>query len=242
MRRYGATMASNRQVTGGGQPSWPELTAAQMREVDRIMIEELGIDLLQMMELAGAHLADLAVRMVGPRTATVLAGTGGNGGGGLVAARHLANRGVRAAVTLAGSPAAGTVTAHQLDILGRIGVPVVKDPPGADVVLDALIGYSLRGDPTGAAAQLIAWANRQPAPVLSLDVPSGFDAATGRTRSPCVAAAATLTLAAPKVGLRGSPATGQLYVADIGVPPPVLARIGLPAGALFPTASVIHLP
>jgi hypothetical protein len=148
MRRYGATMASNRQVTGGGQPSWPELTAAQMREVDRIMIEELGIDLLQMMELAGAHLADLAVRMVGPRTATVLAGTGGNGGGGLVAARHLANRGVRAAVTLAGSPAAGTVTAHQLDILGRIGVPVVKDPPGADVVLDALIGYSLRGDPT----------------------------------------------------------------------------------------------
>jgi NAD(P)H-hydrate epimerase len=78
--------------------------------------------------------------------------------------------------------------------------------------------------------------------VLSLDVPSGFDAATGRTRSPCVAAAATLTLAAPKVGLRGSPATGQLYVADIGVPPPVLARIGLPAGALFPTASVIHLP
>lgn len=97
------------------------------------------------------------------------------------------------------------------------------------------------GDPAGAAAELIGWANRQPAPVLSLDVPSGFDAAQGRPRRPCVAAAATLTLAAPKVGLAGSTVTGDLYAADIGVPPAVLSRAGAAAGAMFAAGAVLRL-
>ena len=72
----------------------PAVTAAQMREVDRAMVEDFHIELVQMMENAGRNLADLAVRHFGPRSTVVLAGSGGNGGGGLVAARHLANRGV----------------------------------------------------------------------------------------------------------------------------------------------------
>src|SRR6516165_2572501 len=73
----------------------PALTADQMRAVDRAMIEDLHIDLVQMMENAGRNLAELAIRLFSPTTCVVLAGPGGNGGGGLAAARHLTNRGVR---------------------------------------------------------------------------------------------------------------------------------------------------
>src|SRR2546425_4028407 len=70
----------------------PALTADQMREVDRAMVEDLHIELIQMMENAGRALAGLAMRRFGPDSPVVLAGPGGNGGGGLVAARQLSNR------------------------------------------------------------------------------------------------------------------------------------------------------
>jgi NAD(P)H-hydrate epimerase len=183
----------------------PAVTADQMREVDRAMVEDLGIELLQMMENAGRNLTDVALRMFAPTSVTVLAGPGGNGGGGLVAARHLHNRGVAVTVTLAREDALAPVTIHQLDILRRMAVPVSPDPPDAELVLDALIGYSLRGDPAGRAAQLIEWTNGQRAPVLSLDSPSGLDVTTGRAGSPCVRATATMTLALPKTGLLAAP-------------------------------------
>ena len=78
----------------------PWVTTDQMREVDRIMIQDLGIELIQMMENAGRNLADLAMGRFGPGSVSVLAGTGGNGGGAMVAARHLANRGVEVTVTV----------------------------------------------------------------------------------------------------------------------------------------------
>lgn len=106
----------------------PALTAEQMREVDRVMIEELHIELVQMMENAGRNLAHLTMRLFGPSTAVVLAGRGGNGGGGLVAARHLANRGVRVAVALSHEETEmAPVPAHQLDIVRRMGIPVLDE-------------------------------------------------------------------------------------------------------------------
>ena len=100
------------------------------------------------------------------------------------------------------------VPAHQLDILERMGLPIVAaesiaSPAAADVVLDGLIGYSLKGPPKGAAAALIEWANRQNGPVLALDVPSGVDAETGIVFDPAICASATMTLALPKLGLLG---------------------------------------
>ena len=78
----------------------PALTADQMREVDRAMVEDLHIELIQMMENAGRSLAQLAIARFAPARVTVLAGPGGNGGGGLVAARHLLNRGRTVSVVL----------------------------------------------------------------------------------------------------------------------------------------------
>jgi NAD(P)H-hydrate epimerase len=99
----------------------------------------------------------------------VLCGRWGNGGGGLVPARHLANRGVRIAATLGEDRnRLGDVPRHQLSILERMDVPIGTEPAGTDLVLDALIGYSLRGDPRGRVVELIRWANEQQAPVCSL--------------------------------------------------------------------------
>jgi NAD(P)H-hydrate epimerase len=53
-----------------------------------------------------------------------------------------------------------------------MGVAIASRAPTADLVVDALMGYSLRGDPAGIAAQLITWANGQAAPVLALDTPA----------------------------------------------------------------------
>lgn len=220
----------------------PALTADQMREVDRVMVDDLGISLIQMMENAGGRLAELCLRRFEPSSATVLAGPGGNGGGGLVAARHLANRGVAVAVVLSDVQRMTEVPAHQLAIVHAMGVPVVHEPGSADVVVDALIGYSLRGDPRGRAAELIRWSLQQKAPVLSLDTPSGLDVTTGVAGEPSVRAAATLTLALPKTGLLLAPDhVGELYLADISVPRAVYDRFGIMAPNLFSDDTIVRI-
>jgi NAD(P)H-hydrate epimerase len=223
-----------------GRGDVPALTTEQMREVDRVMVEDLHIELIQMMENAGRNLAELALARFDPGAVTVLAGPGGNGGGGLVAARHLANRGCSVRVTLSEPDRLTPVPAHQADILDRMGVAFDGQPSPADLVLDALIGYSLRGNPTGAAAELIVWANNQPA-ILALDTPSGLDVTTGAAGTPCVRAHATLALALPKVGLLAATEVGELYVADISVPPLVYGRFGINPPSLFRESSVIGL-
>ena len=209
----------------------PFITTDQMREVDRLMIDEYHIGLEQMMENAGRNLARLAVdRFFGGAPANkrviVLAGSGGNVGGGLVAARRLAGWGANVSVHLTREPAelAG-VPAVQLAALSGLGFGVASGISAAggetDLIIDAIIGYSLSGPPAGIAAEMITFANDSLAPVLSLDVPSGLDSTTGEPHQPTVSADATLTLALPKVGLKTEPArvhVGELYVGDIGIP------------------------
>ncbi len=234
----------------------PSLTTAQMIEVDRAMVEDLGISLIQMMENAGRHLAHLArMRFLdgdphGHRV-VILAGTGGNGGGALVAARRLHGWGADVQVVVTAEDAAYTpVPGQQLGIVRRMGIPVARAVVAAaeapSVILDGLLGYSLHGAPRGSAADLIRWSNTQAAPVLSLDVPSGMDAGTGEVFDPAVVATATLTLAYPKAGLRVPRAAehvGELYLADIGVPPTLTPGLspGALIGPLFAREEIIRL-
>jgi NAD(P)H-hydrate epimerase len=219
----------------------PALTTEQMREVDRAMVEDLHIELIQMMENAGRSLAHLAIARFAPASVTVLAGPGGNGGGGLVAARHLLNRGCTVSVVQSEPDALTPVPAHQADILVRMGAVMATAPAPAELIVDALIGYSLRGDPTGRAAELIEWTNAQAAPVLALDAPSGLDVTTGIAGTPHIRATATLTLALPKVGLIGASAVGELYLADISVPAVVYQRLGLTPPQLFRGDVIVRL-
>jgi NAD(P)H-hydrate epimerase len=204
------------------------IDTAQMVEVDRVMIEDLGIVLLQMMENAGRNLATLVQLLMAPESAAVYTGAGGNAGGGMVAARHLANRGVDVTVVAARRrDQLGDVPRHQFDILERMGVPIVQEPVPADVAVDALIGYSLRGAPRDTTADLIGALEAAATPVISLDVPSGLDTTSGQTPGVAVTANATLTLAAPKRGLLHQPRVGRLFVGDISVPASVYRGMGV---------------
>ena len=212
----------------------PAVTAAQMREVDRICIEETGPSLLQMMEHAGRSLALETLRRLGGvwRTArvVVLAGTGGNGGGGICAARHLVNRGILVQLCLAEPDRLSEVTAFQRRIYAKAGGEEIafnelRDARSA-LIIDAVLGYNLRGAPRPSAAAVIRWANASGGPVLALDLPSGVDATTGEIPGECVRADWTLTLALPKIGLRAD-RCGALVLADLGIPASVFRRIGL---------------
>ena len=202
------------------------ITEADMVEVDRVMIDELHIELIQMMENAGRQLARLVLEAASPASVAVVAGAGGNGGGGLVAARHLANAGVDVVVvTTRPAEALTPIPAHQLDILRRMGLAQADAVPDVDVVIDAVIGYSLRGAPRGASERLIRAMADAPT-VVSLDTPSGLDVTTGATPGIAVTADATVTLALPKTGLRHSAHVGELYLADISVPRSVTTAYG----------------
>jgi NAD(P)H-hydrate epimerase len=223
----------------------------QMREVDRLMIDEYRIELIQMMENAGRNLAHLGrTRFLGGRPAgkrvVVLAGPGGNGGGGLVCARRLHNWGARAAVYTAAGETVG-VAGHQLDILRRMEVAVgtadgLSDETSVDLIVDAIIGYGLSGPPREPAATMIRWANAHDGPTLSLDTPSGLGSTSGIVHDPTVCATATMTLALPKHGLAGAErVVGELYLADIGVPPALYSRLGLEVGPLFEREEILRI-
>ena len=143
------------------------------------------------------------------------------------------------------------VPRHQHDVLKKISVPIFEADkrstlPDADLIVDAILGYGLRGDPRGAAVTLIGAANAHDAPVLSLDVPSGIDATTGLAHRPAIRATATMTLALPKKGLCAEAArdfVGELYLADIGVPPRLysLPPLNLDVGPLFATQEITRI-
>lgn len=235
----------------------PDLSTEQMIEVDRAMTENYEIELIQMMENAGRELAHLARKRFlagnpANRHVVVLAGRGNNGGGALVCARRLANWGALVEVRLAREPQDYSgIPAKQLRILGHMGLPVSS--PGSadflsehdeiDLIVDGVIGYSLSGKPRGPVAELIRWANTQRAPTLALDAPSGLDTATGEVFDPAVNAEATLTLALPKQGLRlNSGQVGELYLADISVPPDLYQRyLGLRVGNLFAESDIVRV-
>ena len=239
------------------QQEVPFISTDQMREVDRAMIDDYDIVLIQMMENAGRELAHLARSrfLEGDprgRKVLVLAGTGGNGGGGLVCARRLDNWGADVTVWLPAPPSELAETPrHQLTILERMEVPIEiagdeSDLPSADLIVDALIGYSLSGAPRGSSAGLIRAANAHTAPVLALDVPSGVDTATGAAYDPAILAEATLTLALPKQGLQRDTAkkqVGELYLADISIPPGLYSHppLDFKVGPLFARDDILRV-
>jgi NAD(P)H-hydrate epimerase len=232
----------------------PAISGDAMATIDRIMMDEVGVDTRQLMELAGYGVADMARRHCGvdlssrPRI-LALAGTGGNGGDALVAARLLHAWGARPVVVLS-KPRSGLagITAHQLAILDRLGIEVHDPPadilPDAGLILDGLLGFSLRGDPRGETGRMIERANAHPAPVLAIDLPSGLDATTGVAGNPTMHATWTITLALPKTGIMaaGHAVTGDIWLADIGVPPEVFARVGVEVpGDVFASGSIMRI-
>lgn len=239
----------------------PIVTSSQMAEVDRLATDAFGIDLHQMMEQAGSHLAEVVRLELGGtlegRSIVVAVGPGNNGGGGLAAARHLANRGASVRVVLARPvvrlPAAAR---HQLASLLQMAVECCvaiydlsdDDLDGvlarADAVVDAVLGYGGHGAPHDEVARLIERIADGPAPIISLDVPSGVDADTGESLGVAVVASATMTLALPKVGLltpNGRARAGRTYLADIGLPRALYGRLWIDVETPFASGRIVRL-
>ncbi|NBC28794.1 MAG: NAD(P)H-hydrate epimerase [Spirochaetes bacterium] len=219
-----------------------------MREIDRIAMEETGPNIYQMMENAGRNLAELSLEMLSDTpggvhesgSILVAAGTGGNGGGGICAARHLANHGRRVVLAITRGHDLPDVTAQQLKTVRAAGVRVLLADSrlhalaieeSIALVVDAVLGYSARGEPRGGASALLkliaaVQGAQSGTPTISLDLPSGTDATTGEAPGAVVTPSLTMTLALPKIGLARA-RTGRLVLSDIGIPAEVYRRAGV---------------
>ncbi|MDA4125518.1 MAG: NAD(P)H-hydrate epimerase [Thaumarchaeota archaeon] len=226
------------------------VSAEEMALLDRTAIEEFGVDVLSLMENAGAATAEVARRMfgggVGGKRVGVLVGKGNNGGDGLVAARRLHNWGANVVVILSEKESMGNVPKTQLRAVEALGVDI-KGPEAAlgdsDLLIDALLGYNSRGSPREPVASIIAGANRSKVPMLAVDLPSGLDATSGESNEPCVVAKATITMALPKLGFLNAEArnfVGELWLGDISLPAELYRRYSVRASP-FDRQSVVRI-
>ena len=213
------------------------VTAAQMRELDRRTIEDLGVPSLVLMENAGRGAYQVLRRefpeLGGP--VVILSGRGNNGGDGFVVARYLINDGFPVSVFLlaARDQVRGDALVN-LKILEALGVrveevqeegrlnAVVHRMSRADLLVDALLGTGLNSPVRGLLAQLITKMNQVRPEVLAVDIPSGLSADTGEPLATAVKARGTVTFGFPKLGQivpPGRDLVGRLWLVDIGIPP-----------------------
>ena len=221
------------------------LTAAEMREVDRLTTKRHGVPSVTLMENAGKSVADFIASRFPDfkrRPIVVLCGKGNNGGDGFVAARHLLKMGANVQAHLIGDPRevkgdAATNLNRWKKAGGKLRVvrtssdytkSDTKSWHGA-IIVDALLGTGARGEVTGVLKEIIEDVNRRADCVVAVDIPSALNADTGSVEDAVIAARYTVTFTAPKPGLflGGGPAhVGDLTVRDIGSPRDLIRESG----------------
>ena len=182
-----------------------------------------------MLELAGAGVADVVMRLAPYGLVTVLAGPGTNGAGGLCAARHLADRGRDVEIVVA-AVHPGPAVQRQLQTLAAMGIAPTTRPLG-EVAIDALAGYGGVGPLEGTATDLAAW-TRGERLIVSVDAPSGL----GHPRA--VTPDAIVALGLPKEGLA---TLRPLYLADIGIPATLWRSMGVEVDTPFRAGPVVEV-
>jgi ADP-dependent NAD(P)H-hydrate dehydratase / NAD(P)H-hydrate epimerase len=229
------------------------LTAAEMREVDRLTTERFGVPGLQLMENAGKKTAAAVWHAVAGREQVrvcVLCGKGNNGGDGFVVARFLKEAKLFTRVILFGRREdvrgdAGTNLIRWMDGGGEIETVesdadwerVWPNVCGSNVIVDAMLGTGLRGGATGTIKRAIGDINARsqgataawPALILSVDIPSGLPSEDEPPTGLVLFAHRTVTFTAPKVGQLitvGAPTCGALEVVSIGSPATLVEETG----------------
>lgn len=226
------------------EPTLTLLTRDQVRQFDRLAIDEYGIPSLILMENAGRNLADVLLSLGVAGTVLICAGKGNNGGDGLVAARHLVNHGRTVKILLFADDARklSPECAVHWNIVQRMHIPadlldgsdltrLDHDLRQAEWVVDGLFGTGLTGAVRPPFDEIIARINASRKKVLAVDIPSGLDADTGQpftivkdgavVAGSTIRAAHTVTFVAAKTGFANPSAEawlGKVHVVDIGAP------------------------
>jgi ADP-dependent NAD(P)H-hydrate dehydratase / NAD(P)H-hydrate epimerase len=212
------------------------VTSKQMFKIDRAAIDDYGIAGAVLMENAGRQVAEAVLSVLAesadPRaTVLIVAGSGNNGGDGLVAARHLQKHGVDARVCLLGKgdDLRGDARTNY-KATRKCSVPIAEsinaddlalDVTVAGVLVDAILGTGAKGEVKGVVAEAIRIMNASGKPIIAVDIPSGISVDTGQVLGVAVEATCTITFGLPKVGLYCYPGRahcGQIRIADIGLP------------------------
>lgn len=203
------------------------LTAAQAKALDKNALEKFGISTLVLMENAGRVINAEALKILRnkPSKVAIFCGTGNNGGDGFCAARHLLTAGIKPEVYLTGRVEDVKKEAKiNLEIwlnLKQNIRPIKNKIRGYDLIIDALLGVGLKGQVRPAYREAIDRINLAKAYVLSVDIPSGLDATTGKVLGGCIKADKTVTFVAKKRGMvygQGRKYCGKILIRDIGVP------------------------
>ncbi|BAL83266.1 hypothetical protein SELR_15580 [Selenomonas ruminantium subsp. lactilytica TAM6421] len=233
----------------------------EMRNIDRLAAEEYGLPELLLMESAGHRIAQAMEHLLGEvagKTICVLAGSGNNGGDAFAAARYLTNMGAKIKIFLTCEPAhLKTASSRMKKASDKMGIEVhglEEDRDWnrlhvalkfADGIVDGILGTGFNGELKKKVLRLIEEVNEAGKKVLSVDIPSGVEADTGKVSTVAIMANMTLTLGLPKVGHLLSPGadmTGQLIVDDIGIPQNLLQSKQIRQALLDDKLAVTLLP
>jgi hydroxyethylthiazole kinase-like uncharacterized protein yjeF len=208
------------------------VTAAEMREIDRVTSERLGMPSLTLMENAGAAVADFVLlQYPAAKNIGVICGKGNNGGDGFVAARklHQSGREVRLLLLADRSDLQGDAA----EMFKKLPFPSVTAQSGkelneekavkvlqSDLLVDAILGTGFKPPVSGLYAEAISKINASGVPVVAVDIPSGADAdATGKQTGVIARADAVVTLTAPRPAhVFGRLTSGPIVVSPIGSP------------------------
>ena len=210
--------------------------SAQMREIDRYAIDELGISGTILMSNAAEHVAAAALERLPPDgNVAVFCGTGNNGGDGIGAAACLLDKGVSVRAFLIGSDEKLTSDSIEMfkrfDSLGGALEPfIVSDEltdflTKCDIIIDAIIGTGLNSDLSGDVLAAVNMINASKACVIAADIPSGVSSDSGAIMGGAVRADVTITFSLAKQGHFVEPGCicrGELRVCDIGIPPDIV--------------------
>lgn len=211
------------------------ITCRQAKALDKKAKEKFGVSTLILMENAGRAVAEEAIKTLKNRKnkVAIFCGKGNNGGDGFVAARHLLTRGVKPDIFLAGKINDVQNEAKiNLEILCRLSQKIIEVSAENlvsiknkiskyDLIIDGLLGVGLKGEVRGIYRDLINMLNSSKAYVLSIDIPSGLDATTGKILGCCVTADRTVTFVAKKRGMvlgDGPRVCGRVVVENLGIP------------------------
>ncbi len=217
----------------------PVLTAGQIREIDEKAIGGNLVTGYSYMIRAALGLFNCATEMISDcsqREIAVICGKGNNGGDGYVVARMLMDAGhkVMCYSLCDTDELRGEAKIAFNEYISRKGNFLILNDiadlnalAGCSLIIDAMLGTGLRGDPRGICAQAIEAVNNSGVSVLSVDTPSGLNNDTGVPGNPCIRAKATVTMGFPKVGsyfYPGKQFTGKLIIQDLGYPDEIVAQ------------------